>query len=70
MASARVGSPICPQRLVKGDNIERRGFGSFKVKKYDFYIGGDPKTGELIQVRPKKLPVFKVGKELAIRVNG
>lgn len=55
--------------LVKGDNIEIRGFGSFKVKKYASYIGRDPKTGEPIQVRPKKLPFFKVGKELAIRAN-
>ncbi len=57
------------ETLVKGDNIEIRGFGSFKVKKYTSYIGRDPKTGEPIQVRPKKLPIFKVGKELAIRVN-
>jgi integration host factor subunit beta len=55
--------------LVKGDNIEIRGFGSFKVKQYTSYIGRDPKTGEPIQVRPKKLPLFKAGKELAIRVN-
>ena len=56
------------ETLIKGD-IEIRGFGSFKVKKYTSYIGRDPKTGEPIQVRPKKLPIFKVGKELAIRVN-
>ena len=55
--------------LVKGDNIEIRGFGSFRVKKYASYIGREPKTGKLIQVKPKKLPIFKVGKELAIRVN-
>jgi len=57
------------ETLIKGNNIEIRGFGSFKVKKYTSYIGRDPKTGELIQVKPKKLPIFKVGKELAIRVN-
>jgi len=55
--------------LVKGDNIEIRGFGRFKVKKYTSYIGRDPKTGKPIHVRSKKLPLFKVGKELEILVN-
>lgn len=55
--------------LAKGDNIEIRGFGSFSVKKYGTYYGRNPKTGEKIKVEPKKLPFFKVGKELKERVN-
>ena len=47
-----------------GDRIEIRGFGSFKVKHYKPYTGRNPKTGEKVEVRPKKLPFFKVGKEL------
>ena len=50
--------------LSKGDRVEIRGFGSFTVKDYEPYIGRNPKTGEKIEVGPKKLPFFKVGKEL------
>ena len=55
--------------LVDGGRIEIRGFGSFVVKDYKPYQGRNPKTGESIQVKPKKLPFFKVGKELRDRVN-
>jgi len=50
--------------LKKGDRIEIRGFGSFTVREYKAYNGRDPKTGENVAVRAKKLPHFKVGKEL------
>lgn len=55
--------------LAAGDNIEIRGFGSFMVKDYGTYYGRNPKTGEKIEVKPKKLPFFKVGKELKERVD-
>jgi integration host factor subunit beta len=55
--------------LANGDNIEVRGFGSFMIKEYTSYQGRNPKTGEKIKVPPKKLPFFKVGKELKERVN-
>lgn len=55
--------------LAAGDSIEIRGFGSFVVKEYGTYYGRNPKTGERIKVPPKKLPFFKVGKELKERVN-
>lgn len=55
--------------LSKGDSIEIRGFGSFIVKKYESYEGRNPKTGKKIKVKPKKLPFFKVGKDLRERVN-
>lgn len=57
------------EALVGGDSIEIRGFGSFVVKEYQPYQGRNPKTGEKIKVPPKKLPFFKVGKELKERVN-
>ena len=55
--------------LANGDNIEVRGFGSFMIKEYTSYQGRNPKTGDKIKVPPKKLPFFKVGKELKERVN-
>ncbi|MGC8494994.1 MAG: HU family DNA-binding protein [Syntrophobacteraceae bacterium] len=57
------------QALVRSDRLEIRGFGSFKVKDYEGYKGRNPKTGALIEVSSKKLPFFKVGKELKERVN-
>ena len=55
--------------LTEENRIEIRGFGSFKVKSYQGYQGRNPRTGDSIQVRNKKLPFFKVGKELQERVN-
>lgn len=55
--------------LVRNERIEIRGFGSFKVKSYEGYQGRNPKTGEIIEVSEKKLPFFKVGKELKERVD-
>jgi integration host factor subunit beta len=51
-------------RLKKGNKIEIRGFGSFRVREYESYKGRNPRTGKDVAVRPKKLPFFKVGKEL------
>jgi len=56
--------------LTRGGRIEIRGFGSFIVKDYKAYMGRNPKTGEVINVDPKKLPFFKVGKELRELVDG
>ncbi len=55
--------------MKSGERIEIRGFGSFKVKHYKPYVGRNPKTGEKVEVRSKKLPFFKVGKELKERVD-
>jgi integration host factor subunit beta len=57
------------ESLVKSDRVEIRGFGSFTVKHYKPYAGRNPKTGEQINVKPKKLPFFKVGKELKEKVD-
>ena len=57
------------EALVNGERIEIRGLCSFVVKKYRSYTGRNPKTGEKVQTKPKKLPFFKCGKELRNRVN-
>jgi len=57
------------ETLVEGGRIEIRGFGSFVSKFYDEYQGRNPRTGETIHVAPKRLPFFKVGKELREMVN-
>jgi len=55
--------------LLNDDRVEIRGLGSFKIKQYDSYDGRNPKTGKKIKVKSKKLPFFKVGKELKERVD-
>lgn len=55
--------------LIKGSRIEIRGLGSFKVKDYTSYNGRNPKTGKIIRVESKKLPFFKVGRELKEMVD-
>lgn len=55
--------------LKRGEGIEIRGFGSFTIRRYKAYAGRNPRTGAAVQVRPKRLAFFKVGKELRQRVN-
>lgn len=50
--------------LKDGKRVELRGFGSFHVKDYDGYMGRNPRTGDPVSVPPKRLPVFRVGKDL------
>jgi integration host factor subunit beta len=50
--------------LRRGNGIEIRGFGSFSVRDYEGYEGRNPRTGEPVPVGPKRLPFFRVGKEL------
>ena len=57
------------ETLAKKERVEIRGFGSFTVKNYKPYVGRNPKTGMKINVSPKKLPFFKVGKELKEMVD-
>jgi len=56
--------------LLEGGRVEIRGFGSFKIKEYDGYAGRNPRTGETVPVRPKRLPFFRAGKELKEYLNG
>ena len=57
------------ETLANGGNVEIRGFGSFTVREYKSYDGRNPKTGKKIEVKPKKLPFFKVDKELREAVD-
>jgi len=55
--------------FIKGERVEIRGFCSFFTKNYKPYTGRNPKTGEKVQIPPKRLPFFKCGKELKERVD-
>ena len=57
------------ESLAGGNRVEIRGLCSFYVKEYKSYRGRNPKTGERVQIAPKKLPFFKCGKELKERVD-
>ena len=57
------------EALARGNRVEIRGLCSFYVKEYRSYKGRNPKTGESVQIAPKKLPFFKCSKELKERVD-
>lgn len=57
------------QALAKGDRIEIRGFGSFEVRVREPRQGRNPKTGASVFVNTRRVPFFKVGKELKEKVN-
>ena len=57
------------QALFDDERIEIRGFGSFANRNYKAYEGRNPKTGKVVKVSPKKVPFFKVGKELKEMVD-
>ncbi len=52
------------QSLAKGEKVEIRGFGSFRIKQTKPRMGRNPKTGEKIDIPAKIIPYFKVGKDL------
>ncbi len=56
--------------LARGERIEIRGFGNFAMRDYGTYKGRNPRTGGEVEVKPKRMPFFKVGRELKGRVNG
>lgn len=57
------------EAMAEGHRVEIRGLCSFYVKEYKSYTGRNPKTGDKVAIRPKKLPFFKSGKELKERVD-
>jgi integration host factor subunit beta len=57
------------QALLAEQRVEIRGLGSFKIKAYQGYAGRNPKTGDIVNVAPKKLPFFRAGKELKEHIN-
>jgi len=56
--------------LAEGGRVELRGFGAFSVRKREARTGRNPRTGATVTVEAKKVPFFKPGKELRLKVNG
>jgi integration host factor subunit beta len=57
------------EALKRNERIEVRGLGSFEIRHYGAYKGRNPRTGDSVAVKPKRLPFFKVGKELKDLIN-
>ncbi|WP_370931469.1 integration host factor subunit beta [Bartonella sp. DGB1] len=57
------------QSLINGHRVELRRFGSFDIKKKPARIGRNPKTGEIIHIKERYAPFFKMGKALKDRLN-
>lgn len=57
------------EALLNQQRVEIRGLGSFKIKEYEGYTGRNPKTGNMVSVKPKSLPFFRAGKDLKEFVN-
>lgn len=57
------------ESLLEGERVEIRGFGSFKMKEYAGYAGRNPKSGQSVEVAPKRLPFFRAGKDLKDFIN-
>jgi integration host factor subunit beta len=55
--------------MQRDERVEIRGFGNFTMRHYDSYTGRNPKTGDRVPVGPKRMPFFKVGKDLRDRVD-
>ncbi len=55
--------------MIDGERIEIRGFGSIVMREYKTYTGRNPKTGDKVEIKPKRLPHFKVGKEWKEMIN-
>jgi len=58
------------EALAAGGRVELRGFGAFSVRTRDARVGRNPRTGDAVKVDAKKVPFFKPGKELRLKVNG
>ena len=58
------------EALAEGNRVELRGFGAFSVRERKPRVGRNPRTGEKVEVRAKRVPFFRPGKELRARVNG
>lgn len=58
------------QALAQGGRVELRGFGAFSVRKRNARTGRNPRTGDTVKVQAKRVPFFKPGKELRLKVNG
>ncbi len=61
---------ILSENLIEGNRIELRNFGSFIVKKYKPITARNPQNGEIVEVKSKRLPRWKMGKTIRNRLNG
>ncbi len=57
------------EALVKGERVELRGLRTFEVRQRPARAGRNPKTGAPVEVPPRKVPFFKMGKELRAILN-
>ncbi|MDH7973736.1 integration host factor subunit beta [Sphingomonas sp. AR_OL41] len=57
------------RRLSSGGRVELRGFGAFSTRARDARTGRNPRTGEVVDVDAKRVPYFKPGKEMRLRLN-
>lgn len=55
--------------IAKGERVELRGFGVFDVKKREARIARNPKNGDVVAVPAKKVPFFRMGKDMKDRIN-
>lgn len=57
------------EALRRGERVEIRGLGSFEIRHYGSYRGRNPRSGEAVAVRPKRLPYFRAGNAMKRRLN-
>ena len=57
------------QSICRGERVELRGFGTFQIRSYRAYKGRNPRTNQIVDIEPKRLPHFKVSIELAARID-
>jgi integration host factor subunit beta len=57
------------ERLAIGGRVELRGFGAFSTRARDGRIGRNPRTGDAVEIDSKRVPYFKPGKEIRVRLN-
>ena len=57
------------KRLAEGGRVELRGFGAFSTRGRDARMGRNPRTGDTVSVSAKRVPYFKPGKEMRVRLN-
>ena len=57
------------EAISKGERVELRGFGVFDVKVREARIARNPKNGEAVAVPEKKVPFFRMGKDMKERIN-
>ena len=56
-------------QLAAGGRVELRGFGAFSTRGRDARVGRNPRTGQSVDIPSKKVPYFKPGKEMRVRLN-